>query len=163
MLVRKLCKKLASFCYCNSGSLPDLYVIGCMWLSTKKPQSSSCHYCNYFQYSGTEYIICNNISQKFEVIYKKSTILHVILDVSPTLSKMPLSLHIGFSNMLLVTPKNFYISRMEPVESYLKIPNDIKIISYFCVSSLLYPRRIVCLLKTLWLYLYTGIISSLYE
>lgn len=61
--------------------------------------------------------------------------------------KLPLSLHIVFSNMLLVMPKNIYISKMEPVDSNFKIPGDFKITSYFCISPH-YPRRIVCLLKT---------------
>lgn len=38
--------------------------------------------------------------------------------------KLPLSLHIVFSNMLLVMPKNIYISKMEPVDSNFKIPGD---------------------------------------
>lgn len=61
--------------------------------------------------------------------------------------KLPLSLHIVFSNMLSVIPKNIYISRMEPVESNLKNPGDFKITSCF-LSPPHYPRRTVCLLKT---------------
>lgn len=119
-----------------------------MWLSTKKPLSSSCHDCNYFQYSGTEYKIWNNISPKCEVIHKKVNNTSCHSGCFTSLIKTASFLTYWFSNMLLVTPKNFYISRIEPVESYLKIPDDFKITSYFCISSLLYPRRIVCLLKT---------------